>query len=54
MNRSYYLYYVLVSVGIVSIAVCDTPAGRYQFNAWDGEAIGTILLGRNNEWKTYV
>ena len=27
----YYLYYVLSSVGIVSVAVCDTPAGKYEF-----------------------
>ena len=27
----YYLYYVLDKVSIVSVAVCDTPAGRYEF-----------------------
>lgn len=27
----YYLYYVLDGMGVVSVAVCDTPAGRYQF-----------------------
>lgn len=27
----YYLYYVLDGVGFVSVAVCDTPAGRYEF-----------------------
>ena len=27
----YYLYYVLSNRGYVSVAVCDTPAGRYQF-----------------------
>jgi len=27
----YYLYYVLDHLDIVSVAVCDTPAGRYQF-----------------------
>ena len=27
----YYLYYVLDKVQIVSVAVCDTPAGKYEF-----------------------
>ena len=27
----YYLYYVLDKVNYVSVAVCDTPAGKYQF-----------------------
>ena len=27
----YYLYYVLSNRGYVSVAVCDTPAGRYQY-----------------------
>lgn len=27
----YYLYYVLDHVGKISVAVCDTPAGKYEF-----------------------
>ena len=27
----YYLYYVLNRVSIVSVAVCDSPAGKYEF-----------------------
>jgi arabinoxylan arabinofuranohydrolase len=27
----YYLYYVLDSVGKISVAVCDDPAGKYEF-----------------------
>ncbi len=27
----YYLYYVISSRGIVSVAVCDEPAGKYEF-----------------------
>lgn len=27
----YYLYYVYDKVGFVSVAVCDTPAGKYEF-----------------------
>lgn len=29
----YYLYYVLDKVSVVSVAVCDTPAGKYEFMA---------------------
>ena len=27
----YYLYYVLDHVSVVSVAVSDTPAGKYEF-----------------------
>ncbi len=27
----YYLYYVLDKLPVISVAVCDTPAGRYEF-----------------------
>ena len=40
----YYLYYVMDGVGYVSVAVCDNPAGRYQFLGnvrWpDGQRLG--------------
>ena len=40
----YYLYYVLDKVSIVSVAVCDTPAGRYEFYGYvhykDGSRLG--------------
>ena len=40
----YYLYYVLDHVSVVSVAVCDTPAGRYQFYGYvhypDGARLG--------------
>ncbi len=41
----YYLYYVLDHVDVVSVAVCDTPAGRYEFYGYVHYADGT-LLGR--------
>ncbi|MCL2033611.1 MAG: family 43 glycosylhydrolase [Oscillospiraceae bacterium] len=31
LDGRYYLYYVLDKLNIVSVAVCDTPAGRYEF-----------------------
>lgn len=41
----YYLYYVLDHIDIVSVAVCDTPAGRYEFLGYVHYPDGT-LLGR--------
>ena len=40
----YYLYYVLDKVSIVSVAVCDSPAGKYEFYGYvhysDGVRLG--------------
>ena len=40
----YYLYYVLSSVDFVSVAVCDSPAGAYEFYGYVHYADG-IRLG---------
>jgi len=39
----YYLYYVLDKVSIVSVAVCDTPAGKYEFYGYVHYPDGTRL-----------
>jgi len=39
----YYLYYVLDHVSIVSVAVCDSPAGRYRFLGYVHYRDGTRL-----------
>ena len=39
----YYLYYVLDKVSIVSVAVCDTPAGEYEFYGYVHYEDGTRL-----------
>ena len=39
----YYLYYVLDKVPVVSVAVCDTPAGEYEFYGYVHYADGTRL-----------
>lgn len=39
----YYLYYVLDHVSVVSVAVCDTPAGRYEFYGYVHYEDGTLL-----------
>ncbi|MBQ8623053.1 MAG: family 43 glycosylhydrolase [Oscillospiraceae bacterium] len=42
----YYLYYVLDKVSNVSVAVCDTPAGKYEFLGYVHYADGTLLGSR--------
>ncbi|MDE5717881.1 MAG: family 43 glycosylhydrolase, partial [Lachnospiraceae bacterium] len=39
----YYLYYVLDKACVVSVAVCDTPAGRYEFYGYVHYGDGTRL-----------
>ncbi len=39
----YYLFYVLDKVCVVSVAVCDTPAGRYEFLGYVHYPDGTRL-----------
>lgn len=39
----YYLYYVLDKVNVVSVAVCDTPAGKYEFYGFVHYSDGTLL-----------
>ncbi len=39
----YYLYYVLDHVSVVSVAVCDEPAGRYEFYGYVHYPDGTRL-----------
>ncbi len=39
----YYLYYVLDKVSVVSVAVCDTPAGKYEFLGYVHYPDGTKL-----------
>jgi len=45
----YYLYYVLDKVPVVSVAVCDTPAGKYQFYGYVKYADGTRLGEREGD-----
>ena len=39
----YYLYYVLDKVSVVSVAVCDSPAGKYKFLGYVHYKDGTRL-----------
>ncbi|MDO4283792.1 MAG: family 43 glycosylhydrolase [Eubacteriales bacterium] len=45
----YYLYYVLDKVSVVSVAVCDTPAGQYEFYGYVHYADGTLFGEREGD-----
>lgn len=45
----YYLYYVLDRLDIVSVAVCDTPAGKYTFHGYVHYPDGTLLGAREGD-----
>ena len=44
-----YLYYVLDKVSVVSVAVCDAPAGRYEFYGYVHYQDGTRLGERRGD-----
>lgn len=45
----YYLYYVLDKVPFVSVAVCNTPAGKYQFYGHVRYSDGTLLGAKDGD-----
>ncbi|BCJ94204.1 hypothetical protein acsn021_17730 [Anaerocolumna cellulosilytica] len=45
----YYLYYVLDKVSVVSVAVCEEPAGRYEFYGYVSYKDGTRLGERKGD-----
>ena len=49
----YYLYYVLDKVSIVSVAVCDEPAGRYQFLGYVHDTEGRRLGEREGDMPQF-
>jgi ribosomal protein S18 acetylase RimI-like enzyme len=46
LDGRYYLYYAFDNTGVISVAVCDTPAGEYQYlgsvHTTDGHVIGSM------------
>ena len=49
VDGRYYLYYVLDEEDIVSVAVSDTPAGRYKFYGYVHDVRGGILGEREGD-----
>jgi len=42
VDGRYYLYYTMSGLNTVSVAVCDTPAGRYEFYSYVTHPDGTL------------
>ena len=49
----YYLYYVMDKVGFVSVAVCDKPAGKYEFYGYVHYKDGTRLGDREGDMPQF-
>ena len=49
----YYLYYVFDKVGFISVAVCDTPAGKYEFYGYVHYKDGTRLGDRKGDFNQF-
>ena len=45
----YYLYYVLDKVSVVSVAVCDKPAGAFEFYGYVHYTDGTLLGNKDTD-----
>lgn len=49
----YYLYYALTREGIIGVAVCDTPAGHYEYYGHVHYPDGTLLGRRADDMFQY-
>lgn len=49
----YYMYYIPNQSNVVSVAVCDTPAGQYQFYGFVKHADGTVLGEREGDYPQF-
>lgn len=49
IDGRYYLYYVLDKLPVVSVAVCDSPCGKYSFYGYVQDAQGNRLGAREGD-----
>lgn len=49
VDGRYYLYYAFDFLGVISVAVCDTPAGKYEFCGHVHYKDGTLLGSREGD-----
>jgi len=49
VDGRYYLYYAFDVMGITGVAVCDTPAGQYEFYGYVHYADGTVWGRRDGD-----
>src|SRR5574344_1365244 len=50
----YYLYYVLDKVSVISVAVCDSPAGNFKYYGNVRHADGTLLGERDGDEPQFI
>ena len=48
-DGKYYLYYAFDFLGVISVAVCDSPAGQYEFYGHIQYSDGTLLGAREGD-----
>ena len=46
----YYMYYFVANTCITSVAVCETPAGRYQYLGDVHRSDGTVYGAKKDDW----
>ncbi len=53
VDGRYYLYYAFDFLGVIAVAVCDSPAGKYEFYGHVHYQDGTLLGGREGDGFQY-
>jgi arabinoxylan arabinofuranohydrolase len=49
LDGRYYLYYAFDFLGVISVAVCDSPAGKFEFYGHVHYKNGTLLGDREGD-----
>jgi arabinoxylan arabinofuranohydrolase len=49
LDGRYYLYYGLNFLSVIAVAVCDTPAGKYEFYGYVSHPEGDILCNKKGD-----
>lgn len=49
IDGRYYLYYTLNFLSVIAVAVCDTPAGKYEFYGYVSHPGGDILCNKKGD-----
>lgn len=53
VDGRYYLYYVMGGFSIVSVAVCDSPAGSFEFYGYVQDKDKNLLGERKGDWPQF-
>ena len=50
VDGRYYLYYSMENTEVISVAVCDSPAGKYEFLDHVHDENGYVLGSKEGDW----